>query len=519
MADLHRRLAGLVLLTLLVFAWGQARAYPASGGGNTCTFAWGGGGQSGSAASEGAAEAQVLSYKSGWMTDAGWTLQSECSGNCADYTGSVCQDLPSSGSPNAKTKYWKYLYNGTITQPGPGWFVQATRTGTAAPGCPNGGTLSGSECVCASSDYDNGSACVPKTNCLPGEAYNAATNTCSCPSSGTSVGDSSMVLTFTTNNTVSNNRVCFGYCQLDADTCIKGYLAGQLAGTECYGPYKSTGQSCNPSSFGGGTIDPSNPTPIEPNKPGHCWGQIDLGSGLVDVQLPCDSISKESGKAGGNVTEKTNPDGTKEVTTEEKTQQTECTGDKCRTSETTTRTTQTYDANGNPVGNPTVTETRVEKKPEDSDMGTFCQQNPTAPGCVASKWGGSCGSFSCEGDAVQCALAREIHTRNCTLYADHTGGAGSAEAVAWYDANSKGQGLTKAGNEGLFTTGTLPTLDTTTRSLAGSALQDLSVPLWGGQTLVVPFSSLNPILGYMGAVLIAVALIIAARIFHHGATA
>lgn len=147
---------------------GSASAYAPTTG-NVCTFAWTGGGTSGPAVSEAAAEAEVISRKSAWMTDAGWTLQIGCSGTCSDYTGSVCDDTTAQAP--SKTKYWKYFYNGTITQPGTGWAVQATRTG-AQDTCPNGGTLSGGQCVCPSGYSDTGSACVQDT----------------CPAAGTNVG-------------------------------------------------------------------------------------------------------------------------------------------------------------------------------------------------------------------------------------------------------------------------------------------------------------------------------------------
>lgn len=54
----------------------------------------------------------------------------------------------------------------------------------------------------------------------------------------------------------------------------------------------------------------------------------------------------------------------------------------------------------------------TDEKPEQE----FCKQNPDAPQCKKSNWGGSCGSFTCDGDAIQCAIAREQHQLNCKLF-------------------------------------------------------------------------------------------------------
>jgi hypothetical protein len=225
--------------------------------------------------------------------------------------------------------------------------------------------------------------------------------------------------------------------------------------------------------------------------------------------------TKTEGKESETTT-KTNPDGTKVETTTNKTEVTTCVeAGSCTTTITTTVTTVTKDAGGTVTG--TTTETTNETKPGDgTEMGEFCEKNPKSPMCQNSSFGGTCGAFACEGDAIQCAIAKEQHTRNCQTLENHSGGATSAEALTWYNANSKGEGLD---NPAQFKqTGTLPTIDQTTRSLGSGSLSDLVVDVWG-ESITIPFSSLNTVLGYMGSILVAVALIIAARIFHNGATA
>jgi len=46
----------------------------------------------------------------------------------------------------------------------------------------------------------------------------------------------------------------------------------------------------------------------------------------------------------------------------------------------------------------------------------YCKKFPNDSKCIKSSFGGSCGgAFNCNGDAIQCAIAREQHTRNCAL--------------------------------------------------------------------------------------------------------
>ncbi len=53
-----------------------------------------------------------------------------------------------------------------------------------------------------------------------------------------------------------------------------------------------------------------------------------------------------------------------------------------------------------------------EEKPKDD----FCKANPKSPICREGSFSGSCASgFQCDGDAIQCSIAREQHTRNCEM--------------------------------------------------------------------------------------------------------
>ena len=56
-----------------------------------------------------------------------------------------------------------------------------------------------------------------------------------------------------------------------------------------------------------------------------------------------------------------------------------------------------------------------EEKPKDQ----FCAENPDSPLCVKGQFAGTCvAGFTCEGDAIQCAMAREQHQQNCKLFGE-----------------------------------------------------------------------------------------------------
>jgi hypothetical protein len=57
-------------------------------------------------------------------------------------------------------------------------------------------------------------------------------------------------------------------------------------------------------------------------------------------------------------------------------------------------------------------------------MSDFCENNPNSLMCSEdgeSNFSGSCtGNFACDGDAIQCAIAKEQHDRNCQMFDDAT---------------------------------------------------------------------------------------------------
>lgn len=134
--------------------------------------------------------------------------------------------------------------------------------------------------------------------------------------------------------------------------------------------------------------------------------------------------------------------------------------------------------------------------------------NGNGDGDGESAFAGSCSSgFACEGDAIQCAIAKEQHIRNCKLFEDK-----SPESQLYETEKAKGRDrdVTKdlPGNE---------TIDVSSKLSrenllgAGACIRDLSVRVWS-QELSLPISAICPALGYLGYVLITVASLAAFRI-------
>lgn len=140
----------------------------------------------------------------------------------------------------------------------------------------------------------------------------------------------------------------------------------------------------------------------------------------------------------------------------------------------------------------------------------FCKENPDLPICKKSTFGGSCAAnFACDGDAIQCAIAKEQHLRNCKMFDD------PSDESRLYDAE-------KVKDPRRDVTSDLPgneTIDLSTRLRTddalggggGSCIPDLNVTVWG-QGVTLPISGICPYLGYLGYVLVAVASLAAARI-------
>lgn len=330
--------------------------------------------------------------------------------------------------------------------------------------CPADSEKVGSSCICKLGYEADGGTC-------------RATDCSEVASSANAVG-----MMRTTGAGVS---VCAGGCRLT------GSVSAQAADSKwwVWPPYEHTGH-CAGDPYTGNDPLPAGEPPPTPCGSGTCPGEVNG----ANVCLPC----KQTVTPDGTKTT-TNPDGTKTDTKSE----TKCDGTTCTTTKTETKT----DASGNPIpGSETKTE---EKKPQK----TFCQENPTSPMCKASSFGGACGSpFNCDGDAVQCAMAKEQHKRACE-WADV-----EEEAVNIGDAARSGGLLPddhpfKPGNAESKEFAFSSLIDRTDR-IGGSCPTNESFSILG-QTLTLPFGDLCGPLGIMGNIAIAFSLLAAVRIVFH----
>lgn len=339
--------------------------------------------------------------------------------------------------------------------------------------CPANSTLSGSTCTCNSGWSQSGSTCIDPNidKCAAAKnGFDLFSGFSSLPTVGAS------------------------FCPADgaASSC-----AAKVSGGFC--TIKAGVKKCTYEvAYTGGTCVPPAPSPTESPVPTPCKGTYGQVNG-VDVCLPLGtdpSVTVETGKKTETTTTSSGGGPTTESTTEKAT----CIGSQCTTEKTTVTTT--------PDG---VSTTKTETKSESKD--DFCKTNPRSPQCLTSSWGGSCSaSFSCDGDAIMCAITREQHTRNCKLFDDM-----SSTEVQLYNSE-KG----KAGEQ----TSTLPgsasvqissaNFDTSDAIGAGSGcIADKSVTV-AGSVISIPFSTVCGHLAMLGNILLAVSFLLAGRILVRG---
>lgn len=140
----------------------------------------------------------------------------------------------------------------------------------------------------------------------------------------------------------------------------------------------------------------------------------------------------------------------------------------------------------------------------------FCVDNPDSIICKKSSFSGSCAaSFSCDGDAIQCSIAQEQHMRNCALFETP-----SDESNLYKDNKGK-EGNQTNDLPGNSTVDLAGRIDTSNALGAGACIPDLNVTVYG-QSITLPISVVCPWLGTLGQILVAVSLLLAARIVMRG---
>lgn len=117
-----------------------------------------------------------------------------------------------------------------------------------------------------------------------------------------------------------------------------------------------------------------------------------------------------------------------------------------------------------------------------------------------SQFGGACASgFTCEGDAILCAIAKDQHQRACDLFDHKT----SAEYLLYQTEKEKTGKVTDdlEGNRTVDVAGIVSASDIFLGG-AGACPADPTITLHNGMTFVIPYSTLCPYLVTLGNILV-----------------
>lgn len=259
-----------------------------------------------------------------------------------------------------------------------------TCAGTASYSCPANATLSGQSCSCNTGFVEKNNQCLSAAAAVC-DVFKGQTFYMSAPG-GSSPGGS----------------VCTAIgCAGTWSSMVVKYTDKTTGKTVSEGDVTYTGAACTYQAE-----QPANAT--KQDCPGGYLGTINDKPTCVPRDPGTNVIESTKSETSTKTNTTTNPDGTT-TTNNESTSQTQNT--KCENGVCTTTTTTTGTVNGRPVSS-TTTDSKGQNE--------FCKENPNNSACETKDKGsfeGNCDSgFACKGDAVECALAREVFTRNCQMH-------------------------------------------------------------------------------------------------------
>lgn len=348
--------------------------------------------------------------------------------------------------------------------------------------CPAGGTLSGSSCTCPTPASDTGSSCQSAKPLI--DALNAA-------GQGLQYKGSPSLTSCFQGTTLRASGAACGPPSPGADNCTS------------FPPFQDTGVACVGAGAVGSNGLPAANTEPPIGTPSNCAAGLIPGqvNGVGVCLKPSVGNTVQSSSSGGTSTI-TNPDGSPGGST--------VTGGKQTTADTTcagsTCTTKTETTSQNPGGGSTVSQ---ELKSESKD--DFCTKNPKSPLCVSSSFGGACsGGFVCDGDAIQCALAREVYAQNCKLNARNS----NTDLFDIESIKTGNRTLDLPGNA-TVNVGASSFDQSNALGVSAQCIQDVTISVMGNSA-VLPFSRVCSMLEQLGSVLLAVSFILAARIVTRG---
>lgn len=373
-----------------------------------------------------------------------------------------CSGAPSGGSVTVFASVFQQCV--VVAGVGGGYSAATGFCSYTVSSCPSGYSADGS------------GNCKPA--CPSGQSIDPATNSCTC-NSDYSVGGQMIQ--------GDGYQGCTGGCTVILQSGWYDKAANVTWGYN----WKQTGRKCAASDTP--TLGSSDPKVLDAKKCGS-----GLCPGTVNGQSVCVACSnpKETTTTKDSSTEvKTPTSGASSATSSSSSSSssTKCTGDTC----TTTTTTTTVNPDGSKLD-----KTSTKEQPKQD----FCTDNPKSAICAQGTWGGSCGSFSCDGDAVQCAQAQAAWKSACALDIDST----DTKAVA-------GNAALSAGVRSAEHPGNNPDLKpfsaslNTTNPYGASCPADFSLNAYG-HSVVVPLSSACDVFTWMGRLAVALALVVAGRI-------
>lgn len=290
--------------------------------------------------------------------------------------------------------------------------------------------------------------------CPAGKFYNPATQTCGEDCSSLKGGQTPYFST-----TANANDRCVQGCLVQMDSGSCGFNAQNQQG--CYYIGSFTGAACSGSTSEQTSTEPP-PTPeTDCIKKG-------LSYGTVNGVVVC--VAKTSPTAAKTV----------DITSTKTTTTTKDNANNT-TNSTTTQKTTTF--------NPDGTVTTSTKNPDGSttekqqDKKTFCEENPNLSLCKQTNFSGGCGAFQCDGDAVQCAIAKKQHQDRCDDLKENSVSDLGSDLLAGQTPSQNP--LDNANAD----TVNLPTSLTSTTLLPKSCLPDENFAI-GGHVLTIPVSKL-----------------------------
>jgi len=352
-----------------------------------------------------------------------------------------------------------------------------TKRATTVYSCPANATLGGSTCTCAAGATESGSTC------------NIANPSDIC----VTLNSGDQKITYPVTNTSTSKSSIYKGVTVTGKTIIYGKKDGAVvAGSQVvYGPF-----TCAVGSTVSADVPAGGDAAVGPAscKTSEYYGTVNgiptCVSGALSSTNVIQSVAPTPAGAASGPTSGLGPQAPASAVSSGK--EVTCEGSTCKT------TTTYKDASGATVGTSEDTQ----------DQPSFCEENPALSICKDSRFSSnSCASApSCDGDAVQCGIAKLAWQTSCAL--NPTSGA----ETALYDSS---KGLT--GNQTQGASGSPVTLGagsfSTTDLIGGgsSGMADLSITVWN-TPVTLPLSNLNQYLAMFGNVLMAVAFIVAVSI-------